>query len=134
MSEAEEIQNTEEQAEQVSAGTERVASAKLDWRSVVDKISYKGIVNNVPFLAFIVLLGVFYIANSHAAIETQRELDKQQKLLKELNWRNMDAQSKLMNAGMEAEVIRKGAGIGMKPLMMPAYKIIIDTNKGKNTK
>lgn len=126
MSEQEAIQ---EQQEQVSAGTERVASAKLDWRSVLERISYKGIVNNVPYLAFVVLLGVFYIANNHAAIETQRELDRQQKLLKELNWRNMDAQSKLMNAGMEAEVIRRGAGIGMKPLMMPAYKIAIDTNK-----
>ena len=112
-----------------STGAETVVSAKMNWRSVVDRISYKGIVKNVPYLAFIILLGVFYIANSNTAIETQRELDKQKILLKELNWRNMDAQSKLMNAGMEAEVIRKGAVIGMKPLMMPAYKIIVDTNK-----
>jgi hypothetical protein len=106
-------------------------SEKLDWRKVLDRISYKGIVRNVPFLAFFVLLGVFYIANNNAAIETQRELDKQQKLLKELKWRNMDAQSKLMNAGMEAEIIRKGAVIGMSPLMMPAYKIVVDTPKIK---
>jgi hypothetical protein len=128
MSAAEDIQN-KSTTEEAAARTESVVAAKLDWRKVLDRISYKGIVNNVPFLAFIVLLGVFYIANNHAAIETQRELDKQKKLLKELNWRNMDAQSKLMNAGMEAEVIRRGAGIGMKPLMMPAYKITIDTNK-----
>jgi hypothetical protein len=80
-------------------------------------------------LAFIILLGVFYIANNNAAIETQRELDKQQKILKELNWRNMDAKSKLTNAGMEAEVIRKGAAIGMRPLMMPPYKIELDSAK-----
>jgi len=115
--------------ESSSTGAETVVSAKMNWRSVVDRISYKGIVKNVPYLAFIILLGVFYIANSNTAIETQRELDKQKILLKELNWRNMDAQSKLMNAGMEAEVIRKGAVIGMKPLMMPAYKITVDTNK-----
>jgi len=125
MSEVEEIINNENTA----PSSETVVSAKMDWRSVVDRISYKGIVKNVPYLAFIILLGVFYIANSNTAIETQRELDKQKVLLKELNWRNMDAQSKLMNAGMEAEVIRKGAVIGMKPLMMPAYKITIDTNK-----
>lgn len=128
MSEIDDINNTEEIA---SAPVETVASAKLDWRKVLDRISYKGIVRNVPYLAFIVLLGVFYIANNNAAIETQRELDKQQRLIKELNWRNMDAQSKLMNAGMEAEIIRKGAIIGMKPLMMPANKIIIDTNSNK---
>lgn len=127
MSAAEDIQDKGTAEEAPVA--ESVAAAKMDWRKVLDRISYKGIVNNVPFLAFIVLLGVFYIANNHAAIETQRELDRQKKLLKELSWRNMDAQSKLMNAGMEAEVIRRGAGIGMKPLMMPAYKIAIDTNK-----
>ena len=106
MSDSEQIKNTEET---ITPNTETVVSAKMDWRKVLDKISYRGIVNNVPFLAFIVLLGVFYIANKNAAIETQRELDKQQKVLKELNWRNMDAKSKLMNAGMEAEIIRRGA-------------------------
>lgn len=128
MSETEDIKVTEPE---LPTATATVASEKLDWRKVVDRISYKGIVKNVPYLAFIVLLGVFYIANNNAAIETQRELDKQQKLLKELNWRNMDAQSKLMNAGMEAEIIRKGSIIGVKPLMMPAYKISIDTSKAK---
>lgn len=128
MSEKEDIKIVEQGRPEVA---ETIVSEKLDWRKVLDRISYKGIVRNVPFLAFVVLLGVFYIANNNAAIETQRELDKQQKLLKELKWRNMDAQSKLMNAGMEAEIIRKGAIIGMSPLMMPAYKIVIDTPKRK---
>lgn len=128
MSEKEDITSVKEASSEVS---ETIVSEKLDWRKVLDRISYKGIVRNVPFLAFFVLLGVFYIANNNAAIETQRELDKQQKLLKELKWRNMDAQSKLMNAGMEAEIIRKGAVIGMSPLMMPAYKIVVDTPKKK---
>jgi hypothetical protein len=128
MSEKEDITTVEEDRPKVA---ETIVSEKLDWRKVLDRISYKGIVRNVPFLAFFVLLGVFYIANNNAAIETQRVLDKQQKLLKELKWRNMDAQSKLMNAGMEAEIIRKGAAIGMSPLMMPAYKIVVDTPKIK---
>ncbi len=126
MNEEKEIQETE-----LPQSAEQLTTAKLDWRSLLDKISYKGIVNNVPFLAFVVLLCVFYIANNHQAIETQRELDKQQRLLKELNWRNMDAKSKLMNAGMEAEIIRRGATIGMQPLMLPAYEIKIDTSKVK---
>ena len=86
MSEKEDITTVKEASSEVS---ETIVSEKLDWRKVLDRISYKGIVRNVPFLAFFVLLGVFYIANNNAAIETQRELDKQQKLLKELKWRNM---------------------------------------------
>lgn len=119
----------EVKTEHIDTPQETVASARMDWRKLLDRISYKGIVNNVPFLAFIILLGVFYIANSHNATEIQRELDKQQKILKELKWRNMDAQSKLMNAGMESEILKRGAGIGLKPLMIPAYKIEVDTNK-----
>jgi hypothetical protein len=126
MSETEDIKTIDAET---TTGTETLVSEKLDWRKVLDRISYNGIVRNVPFLAFIILLGVFYIANNNAAIETQRELDKQQKILKELNWRNMDAKSKLTNAGMEAEVIRKGAAIGMRPLMMPPYKIELDSAK-----
>ncbi|MDI9319542.1 MAG: FtsL-like putative cell division protein [Phycisphaerales bacterium] len=131
MSGNEQIKNTEAI---ITPNTETVVSAKMDWRKVLDKISYRGIVNNVPFLTFIVLLGVFYIANKNAAVETQRELDKQQKVLKELNWRNMDAKSKLTNAGMEAEIIRRGAIIGMKPLMIPPYKIVVDSTPKTNKK
>lgn len=111
------------------ATEQAIVAQKFDWRKLLDRISYGGIVNNVPYLAFVVLLCVFYIANNHAAIETQRELDKQQKLLKELHWQNMDIKSKLMNAGMEAEIIKRGATIGMKPLMLPAYKIVIDSTQ-----
>ncbi len=55
-----------------------------DWRSLVEKVSYKAIVNNIPFLAFVVLLCVLYISNSHRALEMQRELNTQHKVLKEM--------------------------------------------------
>ena len=29
-----------------------------DWKALVDKVSYRGIVNNVPYMAFLVLLCV----------------------------------------------------------------------------
>lgn len=111
--------------------TERVRS---DWRTFLDRISYKGIVNNVPFLAFLVLLAVIYITNNQRTIEIQRELNKQNLVLKELRWKYMDIQSQLMNAGMETEIIRNSAAIGMKPMMLPAYKIEIDTNTNRTAK
>lgn len=102
-----------------------------DWKALLEKISYRGIVNNVPFLGFVALLGIVYISNSQRAIATQRELNKEEKVLKELRWKYMDIKSKLMYAGMEAEVIRNGSGIGLKPLMLPAYKIEKDSVKTK---
>jgi hypothetical protein len=98
-----------------------------DWNMLVERISYKGIVSNIPYLAFVVLLGIIYISNSQRAVETQKEINKQEKVLKELRWKYMDIKSDLMQAGMEAEVIRNAAAIGLQPLMLPAYRIVADS-------
>ncbi len=99
-----------------------------DWRSLVEKVSYKAIVNNIPFLAFLVLLCVLYIANSHRAIEIQREINAQNKMLKELRWKYMDMKSQLMYVKTETQVIKRAETIGLKPSLLPAYKITV---KGK---
>ena len=104
---------------------------KNDWKALLGKVSYKAIVNNIPYLAFVALLCVLYITNSHRAIEMQREVNAQNKALKELRWKYMDIKSQLMYSKMETQVIRSAAAIGLKPLMLPAYKIEIDSNLNK---
>lgn len=105
------------------AGMTPAQRIRSDWRAVVARISYGALVNNIPFYAFIALLGVVYISYNTAANERQREIEKQQTALKELRWRYMDSKTRLMAAGVEAEVIRRAAGIGLKPLLLPAYTI-----------
>jgi len=114
-----------EQTEQ----SEPVQTVRKDWQAVVDRLSYKGIVHNIPYLAFLVLLCVLYITNSQKNIETQRVLNRKSQELKELRWKYMDIKSQLMTAGMETEVIRNAAVIGLKPMMLPAYRISLDSNK-----
>lgn len=104
-----------------------VQRIRSDWRVVVARISYGALVNNIPFYAFIALLGVVYISYNTTATERQREIEKEQKTLKELRWRYMDSKTRLMAAGVEAEVIRRAAGIGLKPLLLPAYTIPSNT-------
>ncbi len=104
-----------------------VQRIRSDWRAVVARISYGALVNNIPFYAFIALLGVVYISYNTTATERQREIEKEQKTLKELRWRYMDSKTRLMAAGVEAEVIRRAAGIGLKPLLLPAYTIPSNT-------
>lgn len=94
-----------------------------DWRSLVEKLSYKAIVNNIPYFGFIALLCVFYISNSHRSIEIQREMSKQNKALKELRWKYMDVKSQLMQVKTETQVIKNAEAIGLKPSLLPAYKI-----------
>lgn len=100
-----------------------------DWKVWMEKISYRGIVHNIPYLAFLVLLCVFYISGNQKTIETQRILNKKNARLKELRWKYMDIKSQLMNAGMESEVIRSASSLGLKPLTLPAFRIETDSNK-----
>lgn len=108
---------------------EGTTATQSDWRMLIGRISYKGIVRNIPFIAFVVFLCVLYIANNQNAIETQRQLNRKHEALKELRWKYMDIKSRLMNAGMETEIIRSAASLGLKPMTLPAYKIITDTTK-----
>ena len=61
-----------------------VQRVRNDWKTLVEKVSYKAIVSNVPYLAFVAVLCVLYINNTQRAVEMQRELTKQNKILKEL--------------------------------------------------
>ncbi len=94
-----------------------------DWRTLVETLSYKAIVNNIPFIGFLVLLCVFYISNSHRAMQIQGQINKQDKVLKELRWKYMDAKSKLMQVKTETQVMKSAELIGLKPSLLPAYKI-----------
>ncbi len=98
-----------------------------DWRTLVEKVSYKAIVNNIPFLAFIAMLCVLYINNTQQSVAIQREINKQNKILKELRWKYMDIKSQLMNARMETEVIKRSMVIDLKPMSLPAYTIQEDS-------
>lgn len=117
-------QNTHNAEEQEQQPAQRVRS---DWKTLVDKLSYKAIVNNIPFLAFVALLAVLYINNSQRAVDMQRELNKENKVLKELRWKYMDVSSKLMYVKMESEVIKRASSLGMKPMSLPAYSIVVDS-------
>ena len=96
---------------------------RSDWRSIVEKVSYKAVLSNIPFVLFVVALCVLYIGHSHRAIEIQRQINAQNKILKELRWRHMDVKSQLMYVKTETQVIKSAGALGLKPSLMPAYKI-----------
>lgn len=114
------IREEQNRQEEVMTPAQRV---KNDWRSLVEKVSYKAIVNNIPYLAFLVLLCVLYISNNHRAIEMQREYNAQNKQLKELRWKYIDVKSQLMYVKTETQVMKNAGNIGLKPSLLPAYKI-----------
>lgn len=117
--------------EQQAAEPTPVQRIRNDWNALLERVSYKGIVSNIPFLMFVALLCVVYISHNQSAMDTQRELERRQQELKELRWKYMDIKTRLMNAGMEAQVIRNAGVIGLKPLMLPAYRVQKDSNNAQ---
>lgn len=115
------------QAEQPEANTEQVPGSK-SWNKVVDRISYFSIVKNMPYLIFLALLAIIYIANNNHAIELVRELDIKKKELKQLRWRYMDLQSRLMYQTSESQLKLKTEALGLKPLKEPAFEIRVKQN------
>ena len=53
--------------------TQPVQRIRNDWKALLEKVSYKGIVNNIPFLAFLALMCVLYINNSQRAVSKYAE-------------------------------------------------------------
>ncbi len=98
----------------------------LSWQKMMGG-AYNLIVENVPYLAFVALLCVLYISNTHRAVETQREISDLNKELKELRWEYMDVKSQYMNVQIESKIIKRGDKIGLHPLELPAYSV----KKGK---
>lgn len=89
----------------------------------MEKISYNGIVRNIPFLLFLAILCVLYIANTSRAVSLMRSLAIKNKELKELRWQYLDVQSRLMKATSESELTREAESLGLKPLDKPPFEI-----------
>lgn len=84
---------------------------KKDWRP---HINYQWIVKNLPFLLFLSLLALLYIANGHFAVKNIREINKLDKEVKELNWEFLDAKSSLMLKSKMSEISQGVLPMGLK--------------------
>lgn len=125
--ETEQEEKREEMAENVPNGdteAKKVGSVRA-WTRVVDVISFNGIVKNMPYLIFLTLLAIVYIANNNHAIALVREISIKKNELKELKWQYMDVQSRLMFQTSESQLRFKTEKLGLKLLKEPAFEIKI---------
>ncbi len=120
---AEELREYNENDEIPSTGEEARREAKQTWRDVVDKISYKGIVHNMPYLLFVALLCIIYINNNNRSVAITRDLNGKSEQLKELRWKYRDIQARLMSLTSETEITNKAMLQGIYPSVHPAYEI-----------
>jgi hypothetical protein len=83
----------------------------------------KRVLMNMPFVLFLVFMGVLHIANNNLADNYARRITKTEKEVKQLRWKYMTTTSSLMQKSKQSEVAKLVAAQGLKELRIPPYKI-----------
>lgn len=80
----------------------------------------------LPYLIFLCVLGMVYIANSHMAVKNIRNIDGLSKEVKELSWEYKSLKADLMFKSKMTEVAKKVDTLGLKELIEPPKKIVVE--------
>lgn len=105
-------------------GTEStpVKAPKREWRL---RINYRALVQNLPYIGFLAVLALIYIANSHLAEKKIRRINQLGKEIKELKWEYINVKSELMFRSKMSEVSKSVEQLGLKQLSSPPQKIVL---------
>jgi DNA-binding transcriptional regulator GbsR (MarR family) len=87
----------------------------------------------MPFIFFLTVLGIFYIANSYVSEKAIREIDKTSKDIKDLRSEYITVKSELMFKSRQSEVSKSVLPLGIKHLIVPPKKIIVKKNNSPNS-
>ena len=119
----EEQEQEQEEQSQAPEGSTTAFFRKLFTEGVVSKESATDM---LPFLIFLCVLVMIYIANSHMAVKNIRDIDKLSKEVKELSWEYKSLKADLMFKSKLTEVARKVDTLGIKELIEPPKKIVVN--------
>lgn len=99
------------------------AARKRAWRL---RINYRFIVQHMPFILFLSLLALIYIANTHLTEKKIWRINKLDKEIKELKWEYISLKSELMFNSKMSEVSKAVEPLGLKELNTPPQKIEVE--------
>ncbi len=99
------------------------SSANNAWLN--QALSKESAVRILPFLLYLTVLGMLYIANKHYAEKNIRQIEKINKELKELKWEHMTTKHELMFKSKQTELAKSTAAFGLKEAVVPPIKILV---------
>ncbi|MEY4594370.1 MAG: hypothetical protein RIQ47_780 [Bacteroidota bacterium] len=105
-----------------SSGSSRSVWKKLN---VFDWFDRNQIANNMPYILFLTLLVMFYIANSYYAERIIREIDKTKTEMKEKSAEFISTRSQLMYKSKQSEVADAVEMMGLNESVEPPQKLTI---------
>lgn len=85
----------------------------------------------MPYIFFLTLIALVYIANSYYAERTVRDIDRVTKELKTLRTEYISGKSELMFVSKQSEVAKAVAWQGLKESVEAPKKIIVEPTKEK---
>lgn len=86
------------------------------------------VILQLPFILFLTLIGLAYIANGFLAEKSVREISRLNNRLKELKSEFIISKSELMFMSNQSEVARSVVSIGLKESVVPPKKIVVKVN------
>ncbi|MFD2968323.1 FtsL-like putative cell division protein [Sphingobacterium bambusae] len=110
---------------------EKVEETQNFLRSIFStkKLSSYLVAKNLPFAAFVALLGLLYISNRHLAERTVRSIDRLGRDVKELSWDYKSLSAELMKLTTQTEIAKRADTLGLKERTEPPIKIEVVKEK-----
>lgn len=81
---------------------------------------------NLPFVCYLVLLGVIYISNAHASEKAVRKTEVLKQEVKDIRWRALNLKQEVMQGSIQSQIEDKVRDSGLKPSTNPPYKIVAE--------
>lgn len=88
-----------------------------------DVISTRMLMANLPYIGFIAGLMIIYIANSHYAVKTIKEINVMQEQMKKLSWESNARKSELMYNTMQSQISNRVGHTGLNELTEKPKKL-----------
>lgn len=92
-------------------------------------VSKEAATQTLPFILFIAMLGMVYIANQHFAERNIRAIDALKKEVKEMGWDYKTLKADLMLKSTQTEVAKQVDTLGLFEPIKPPKKILVKENE-----
>ncbi len=86
-------------------------------------------IKHLPFIIFLAVIAIFYIANGYYADDKIREFNKITNELKELRSEYISTKSELMFASKQSEIAKSALTLGLREPVVPPIKIAVDSSQ-----
>ncbi len=90
-----------------------------------NQLKAENITDHLPFLLFLMCLGIAYIYNNHQAENRSRDINKTKAELKELKWKYLETKNDLENRSIQTKVADAVSGMGLLELTAPPKKLVM---------